>query len=333
MELGATLSTTDKIVFGPILSRRFGLSLGVDVSPGRKCCNFDCLYCELPSAKPVDEITEAPSVDEIVTAVRRRIAEGIQFDVLTVTANGEPTLYRDLSALAKTLRPLLATHQQLLILSNGSTITDPKVREALCYFDIVKLSLDSASAVTFRKIDRPLKPVEPMHLAEGMRLFREIFKGKLVIEIVVVAGVNDKPDEMEAIRELLISISPDRVDLGTIDRPPAYKVKPVPSEKLFEFAKILAPLPVSVIANQSNQNLGLSYSKEEILLTLAHHPLGMHEAKVLLDQASYDQLNSLVKEGLVVQVDVAGTPFYALSPSQRHPNSPTQNLNSKKSLF
>ena len=87
------------IIFGPIHSRRFGKSLGVDLSPGKKQCNFDCLYCELDPAKTMDAYDDVVTVEEVTTALKHALDEHGDVDFITLTANGEPTLYPYLSEL------------------------------------------------------------------------------------------------------------------------------------------------------------------------------------------------------------------------------------------
>ena len=142
-----------RYTFGPVASRRFGVSLGIDLSPGAKSCNFDCLYCELPAAVQRNTIEHPPAVAEIVAEVKAVLATRSDIDVLTITANGEPTLYPDLQPLIDALKTL-PDRPRLLILSNGSTIADPAVQNALAKLDTVKLSLDCAGAPCFKKLDR-----------------------------------------------------------------------------------------------------------------------------------------------------------------------------------
>ena len=93
------MSYSNSIIFGPIPSRRFGISLGIDLSPSKKQCNFDCLYCELEGAKTVDKMDTFPSVDEIIKAIKESFKNHPKIDVITITCNGEPTLYPKLSDL------------------------------------------------------------------------------------------------------------------------------------------------------------------------------------------------------------------------------------------
>ena len=93
------MSYSNSIIFGPIPSRRFGISLGIDLSPTKKQCNFDCLYCELEGAKTVEKMDEFPSVEDIIKEIQNSFSNHPKIDVLTLTCNGEPTLYPKLNEL------------------------------------------------------------------------------------------------------------------------------------------------------------------------------------------------------------------------------------------
>lgn len=145
------MSYSNSIIFGPVPSRRFGISLGIDLSPSQKQCNFDCLYCELERAKTVNTMTTYPSVVEVVQAVKDSFSKHPKIDVITITANGEPTLYPYLAQLVEQLNKIKQS-SKTLILSNGSTIYDEDIYEALLDIDIVKLSLDCVSAKCFKNL-------------------------------------------------------------------------------------------------------------------------------------------------------------------------------------
>lgn len=148
-----------KILFGPINSRRFGRSLGIDLSPSKKQCNFDCVYCELEAQKPQAKQDEIVSVEEIILEVQSALEKNILFDFLTLTANGEPSLYPHLEELISSLRKI-AKDKKLLILSNGTAVLDQDKFNTLLKLDVVKFSLDSAISKTFYRIDRALKNID-----------------------------------------------------------------------------------------------------------------------------------------------------------------------------
>ena len=153
------MSYSNSIIFGPIPSRRFGISLGIDLSPSKKQCNFDCLYCELEGAKTVDKMDEYPSVIDIIKEIKKNFEIHPKIDVLTLTCNGEPTLYPKLDELIDEINKIKG-NTKTLILSNGSTIYKKDIFNALLKIDIVKLSLDCISEKCFKKLDRVNSSVE-----------------------------------------------------------------------------------------------------------------------------------------------------------------------------
>jgi len=298
------------VVFGPINSRRFGMSLGIDLSPKQKSCNFDCVYCELKGAKPVEEIENPPSIDEIISALKEALKVYQNIDVITLTANGEPTLYPHLKELIVKVNEIKG-RAKTLILSNGSGARDQKICEALYGLDIVKFSLDSAVQSTFKKIDRNKSGIEVNELIKAMAKFRKEFKGELVLEILVVAGFNDKKEEFMALNEAINEIAPHRVDVGTIDRPPAYNVKGVDTSRLEELASKINGVPVA-IARAHKIEQKYEFNKSEILAMLERRPQTTANVEENFSEHSKQILNKLLQDGAVYQADVAGVKFYKL---------------------
>jgi len=299
-----------KYIFGPVASRRFGLSLGIDLSPESKSCNFDCLYCELKPAKVTDRIDNPPAVKEVLSEVEKALHEYPDVDVITITANGEPTLYPELDRLVEGLNELKGD-KKLLILSNASTIIDPKVQQVLKEIDIVKLSLDCATEKCFKKIDRPLKSVHIEEIIEGLISFRKNFSHELILEILVVAGINDKEEEMRALAKVLDRVNPDRVDLGTIDRPPAYDVKGVSTETLKDLSHYLGHHNISIMHKEAPQQK-VDFSEEEILATLRRRPQSESDVAYLFSKEAQENLENLLRQKRVIVKNIAGVRFYAL---------------------
>lgn len=299
------------IIFGPISSRRFGTSLGIDLSPAQKCCNFDCLYCELPRAKKMPTITNPPKVDDIINELKEALKRHQNIDVITLTANGEPSLYPNLKELIKDLH-LVKTTQKLLILSNATALLDEAKFEALLDLDIVKFSLDSAIQKTFQKIDRGFKEILVGDIINRCLQFRARFRGKLVIEILVVGGLNDSKDEFRALNSAISKISPDRVDISSIDRPPAYKVSGVSTERLFELSKLITSTPV-VVALHKYKRQKEDFSSDEILKMLSLRPQSVSDVEAIFSEKSKKILQELLKEKIVEKLNLVGTLFYKIS--------------------
>ncbi|HED8749612.1 TPA: radical SAM protein [Campylobacter jejuni] len=297
-----------KILFGPVNSRRFGRSLGIDLSPSKKQCNFDCVYCELVQKKAQEKQDEIISIDKIISEVKAMLEKNVEFDFLTLTANGEPSLYPYLNELILSLRSI-AKDKKLLILSNGTAVLDEGKFNALLKLDVVKFSLDSAVAKTFYRIDRALKNIDLEKMIEKMADFRARFNGDLIMEILVVKDLNDNEEEFKALNQALKKIMPLRVDLSTIDRPPAYTVKKVSEEKLLELSKLIDSTPV-LLAKRHYEAEKLSFNEEELLKMLHLRSQSEIDIEVKFDEQSKTLLNQLIKEKKVKILDLAGVKFY-----------------------
>ncbi|HEC1876946.1 TPA: radical SAM protein [Campylobacter jejuni] len=297
-----------KILFGPVSSRRFGRSLGIDLSPSKKQCNFDCVYCELDPKKAQEKQDEIISIDKIISEVKAMLEKNVKFDFLTLTANGEPSLYPHLNELILSLRSI-AKDKKLLILSNGTAVLDEDKFNALLKLDVVKFSLDSAVTKTFYRIDRALKNIDLEKMIEKIADFRARFNGDLIMEILVVKDLNDNEKEFKALNQALKKIMPLRVDLSTIDRPPAYAVKKVSEEKLLELSKLIDSTPV-LLAKRHYEGEKLSFNEEELLKMLHLRSQSEIDIEAKFDEQSKTLLNQLIKEKKVKILDLAGVKFY-----------------------
>lgn len=302
--------SSPQVIFGPVYSRRFGKSLGIDLSPSKKQCNFDCLYCELDPAKTMDSYEDVISVGEIIIALQKALSEHKDIDVITITANGEPTLYPYLGELVDRIDELKGK-SETLILSNGSTIADMTVQDALLKLDSVKLSLDCASDSCLKKLDRAHSGITVEEIKEGMLAFKKRYSGPLIIETLFVKTLNDKPEEIAALNDFFLELKPARIDIGTIDRPPAYEVKPLCYEDLHAIAHRFDPsLPVYIASRKKVESKPEYYSEEEILRTLSKRPLSPDDIEILFDTESQKRLQVLLSEGKVGIRETNGVNFY-----------------------
>lgn len=302
------MSYSNSIIFGPIPSRRFGISLGIDLSPSKKQCNFDCLYCELEGAKTVDKMDIYPTVEEIIKAIKENFLKHPKIDVITITCNGEPTLYPKLDELVDEINKIKG-NTKTLILSNGSTIYKQEVFNTLLKIDIVKLSLDCVSEKCFKKLDRQNSSVEINKIIPAMCEFSKQTKNDLVLEVLFVKDLNDKEEELELLYKSIVSINPKRVDIGTIDRPPAYEVKPVSYEFLEYVANRFQNLNVNIVY-KNRPKLIQTYNKEEIISMLKRRPLTIEDIENMFDDDSKIVLDTLFKNKVIQLVNSSGVSFY-----------------------
>ena len=207
-------------IFGPVLSRRLGLSLGVDLIPF-KTCAYDCAYCECghTTNKTITRQEFFPP-NEVLTGLGDVLASRPHLDTITLAGSGEPTLSLSLGlviALVKREYP----EYTISVLTNGSLMTDAGVREELAFADRVIPTLTSVYQETFERIHRP----HPSHrigtIIEGFVRFRKMYTGALWLELFVIPGVNTTDRELEGLKAVLEQINPDLVQLNTLDRPPA----------------------------------------------------------------------------------------------------------------
>ena len=296
------------IIFGPIPSRRFGISLGVDLSPDSKQCNFDCLYCELDRAKTVDSMSSYPSVDKVLNEIIDSFSKHPKIDVITITANGEPTLYPKLDELIEKVNDI-KKDTKTLILSNGSTVYKKETFETLLKFDTVKLSLDCVSEKCFKKLDRIHSGINIDKMIKSMIEFRKTTKKNFVLEILFVKDLNDKEEEINLLYNAVKKINPHRVDIGTIDRPPAYDVKPVSYEVLENIANKFKEINVNIAYKNRPKQIN-SYTKNEISSMLIRRPLSLDDIENMFDEESKISLEELQSEGKIKLVNSAGVKFY-----------------------
>ena len=309
-----------KFIFGPVASRRFGTSLGIDLSPDTKQCNFDCLYCELAPAAAIDLYKQAYRPDEIIAELIIALKEHPNTDVITLTANGEPSLYPYLDELIEKIDKI-KEDKQTLILTNSATLSDPKTYLSLLKLDQVKLSLDAVTPEVFEKIDRPHADINLSKLVESVISFSHEFKGRLFIEVLFVKTLNDTNEEIKAINEVLKEVECERIDLGTIDRPPAYPIEGVSYERLFEISHLFSPeLPIHIASRKNVKSKPSAYTDEEIINTLDKRPLTQDDVNLLFDTESIKRLEALIKNRRISLKTISNLDFYI----------PTHNLKRKR---
>lgn len=298
----------DNLTFGPVVSRRFGVSLGVDLSPHAKQCNFDCLYCELSPAKPVDRAIDVPQANAYLEAIVCALKKYPQADYITLTANGEPTLYPYLEELVVGIKSL-HVKQKLLILSNSATLCNANIARILSTIDVVKLSLDAADEKTFKRLDRPFKGLHVKDIIASMEAFSRMYCGTLVLEVLVVKGVNDTEAAFDCLNAAIGRIQPARVDVGTIARPPAYQVEGVDVITLHALAARIAGVPVNVAQNASYAQKH-DFDEVGLMALLDKRPQSTDDVKYSFSSRSQILLKGLVSRGKVRMQTVAGMDFY-----------------------
>lgn len=211
-----------KHLFGPVFSRRLGLSQGIDLLPP-KTCNFNCIYCEINRAPQLsckrDEHIPTETIIEEIDGLLEDKERVRDLDVFTITASGEPTLHTGIGRIIKHIKE--KTDKPVAILTNGSQLYLKEVREDLSRADIVIPSLDGARPESFRKVNRPAKCSADLEMIiDGIARFSHEFAGEVWLEILLVENINDTDEDIAALKNAIERIRPTRVQLNTVARPP-----------------------------------------------------------------------------------------------------------------
>jgi len=225
------------IIYGPILSRRLGRSLGINLLPvNRKLCTFDCVYCQYGPAKVSEAKTTKdnfPSLSKVLTEVERALKKPRTIDFLTFSGNGEPTIHPDfpeIVAEVKKLRDRLRPDAKLAILSNSSLVSRPSILAALEQIDKPMMKMDAGDPQTFQLINRPAKSIDFWDMVAGLRSLPN-----LIIQSMLIDGKfsNVRGDAYRSWVALLVDLKPREVHIYSLDRPTAYdEVLPVSPQML-----------------------------------------------------------------------------------------------------
>jgi len=206
-------------IYGPVPSRRLGFSLGVDIVP-YKFCTLDCIYCQLGRTKHKRVKRKSfASCAGIIGEIREAVSSGKEIDFITFSGSGEPTLNSDIGGLIHEVRKI--TSIPVAVLTNGTLLYREDVQKDLMEAQVVIPSLDAVSQEMFRRINRPHYSLNIQSIMKGMKEFRSVYKGRLWLEVMLVKGFNDDRQELSQMKEALTRISPDKVYLNTVIRPPS----------------------------------------------------------------------------------------------------------------
>ena len=222
-------------VFGPVPSRRLGRSLGVDLVPF-KTCSYDCVYCQLgrTTCKTVERREWAP-LEEALDQLRQKLPT--KPDYVTLSGSGEPALHSRTGEAIRSIKNM--TDVPVAVLTNGSLLGDPQVREELLPADLVIPSLDAGDEQIFRHVNRPHADLSFEEMVDGLVEFGRAFGGDYWLEVLLLGGITTVTSQAERLAEIVERIDPDRVQLNTVTRPPAERYAlPVPREQMERLAKL-----------------------------------------------------------------------------------------------
>lgn len=274
-----------KHLFGPVPSRRLGMSLGIDLIP-KKVCSLDCVYCEVgKTTKLTLDRMEYVKYEQVITELDHFMSNNPKIDYITFSGSGEPTLNSKIGDVLDYIKkhyPEIKT----AILTNGTLLSDPKLRSELLQADVILPSLDAASQSTFEKINRPDAGLKIDTYIQGLTDFRIAYKGNFWLEILLLKGYNDSKEELQLLRKAILKIKPDSIQLNTLDRPGTVTgLSPLSTEELQTIIDDWNLPNVEIVASVSNRTAVDSFSGDietRILETIARRPCTLDDLNRLL---------------------------------------------------
>jgi len=288
MKARITKEKKQEYIFGPVPSRRLGRSLGVDLVPF-KTCSYDCIYCQLgrTTNKTIQRKEWVP-IDIVIEQLKEKLDS--KPDYITLSGSGEPTLHSRLEELLSRIKNI--TDIPVAVLTNGSLLWMPEVRNALKSADLVIPSLDAGSSQIFQYVNRPHSDITFSKMLDGLVKFRDEYSGKYWLEVFLLAGVTTPETETNRLKTCIRSIQPDKVQVNTVTRPPAEGfAEPVPqkqlqtiTEKLYKKAEVIADY------SDVHKQRDFSAQRQDVLTLLQRRPcsvediaagLGLHRNEVV----------------------------------------------------
>jgi len=274
-----------KYLFGPVPSRRLGISLGIDLIP-KKVCSLDCVYCEVgKTTKLTLERKEYVLYDKVIAELQNFMKDEPELDYITFSGSGEPTLnsrFGDVLQCIKQNYPKI----KIAILTNGTLLHNKNVRNELMQADVILPSLDAVSKDVLDKIDRPNSEIDINNYINGIVSLKQEFKGKIWLETLILKGYNDSRSELLKLKEAIVKINPDSVQLNTLDRPGTVNgLQALSHNELQEIVNLWQLPNVEIIASPPKREKVKSYRKDTeaaILETIVRRPCTLDDLHNIL---------------------------------------------------
>ncbi|MDD4939559.1 MAG: radical SAM protein [Candidatus Omnitrophica bacterium] len=231
-----------KYIYGPVKSRRLGLSLGITLTP-YKVCSFNCVYCQLGAGSGTtsqrrEYIRTEEIAEELKLWLQNNPKEAKDLDYITFSGCGEPTLNIKLGGLIEEIKKI--TSAPIAVITNASLLAEPSVRRDLLNADLIVPSLDAVVSGKFERIDRPAPGIKIENIINGLIELRKEFKGRIWLEVMLVKGINDDLPHMKKLKDIAGKIGPDKIQLNSPVRTTAeIGVLAVDKKKLEKFRKLL----------------------------------------------------------------------------------------------
>lgn len=296
---------TYKYLFGPVPSRRLGMSLGVDLVP-RKVCSLDCIYCEVGKTTSLTlERKEYIPYEKLSLELEDYFNTQPDPDYFTFSGSGEPTLN---VAIGKVIQFIRKNKPQIpiAVLTNGTLLPDPRVRAELLEASLILPSIDAATQGVMNRINRPVRELSVADHIQGLIDFRKEFSGAIWLEVMIIPGYNDHPEELDALKNAIQKIHPDRIQLNTLDRPGVLEeIRAATANELNQISKYWNLENVEIISKSSSRKTSQAYLADiegAILETISRRPCTLDDLSQMLNLHVSEinkYLDSLESEGRI----------------------------------
>ena len=262
-------------LFGPVPSRRLGISLGVDLVP-MKTCTLNCIYCECGKTSHLTlERKEYVSFETVKKELTHYLAHHVRPDYITFSGSGEPTLNSKIGDVIRFLKDRVPD-VPVAVLTNSTLFSQKQVRSDIKNAVVVIPSLDAATEKIFNKINRPSPHLNVDTIVDGLIRFRKEYNGKIWLEVFIVPGMNDTIAELNALKLVIGKIKPDQVHLNTLDRPGSVStLRAATREELERVLNVFQMENAAIVADPPEQKALFAYRKDTaaaILGTIARRP-------------------------------------------------------------
>ncbi|MBN2790237.1 MAG: radical SAM protein [Candidatus Delongbacteria bacterium] len=269
-----------KHIFGPVPSRRLGMSLGIDLVP-HKVCSLNCIYCECGKTTDLTlERKEYIKFDEVITELKDYMKNNSAPDYITFSGSGEPTLNLKIGDIISFIKDNYPD-TKVAVLTNATLFPDKKVRDELLKADLILPSFDAATELSFKRINRGNSSIDLEEYLSSLIEFRKEFKGTIWLEILIIPGYNDSKEDIDLLKDAVLKIKPDSVQLNTLDRPGAIDgIRAATHEELQKIVDTWKLDNVEIIAKVQKRKDAKSFSKDiesTILQTISRRPCTLED--------------------------------------------------------
>jgi wyosine [tRNA(Phe)-imidazoG37] synthetase (radical SAM superfamily) len=281
-------------IYGPVPSRRLGISLGISPIP-KKTCNYSCVYCQLGRTDHMtNQRQDFFELSDMIEEFEEFLKKNIDFDVVTIVGEGEPTLYLSLGKLIKEIKK--RTDKPVAIITNGGLLYDDDVKKDLYEADICMPTLDAYDQASFKKINRPIGNLVYDDVYRGLVEFSRNYKNQLWLEMMFVKGMNDDNTSISKLKDKLKDIDYHRLYINTVVRPPAEEdVDKVSHKDLISIAKFLGGLSIDVLMSDGFYS-EIKDDFEAIKSIIKRHPMNHFEIKGFLEKRGCKDIARIFKQ-------------------------------------